>query len=307
MNLESFKEKVKEFLTHLDVEKNLSLHTQRAYESDLNQFCEFWSRIAKKESIPLTVQRVLERFFISLYHKKITNNSIARKISCFQSFEKFLLKQGISLKLHVTRPRIEKKLPIFLSVDEIFYLLDQITEEDFPSRKPYRDKAIFELLYATGMRCSELVAIKLMDIDFKEKTIRILGKGKKERFVLFGSKAQQRLESYLTIERTPTSNSDEYLFLNSRNEQLTPRSVQRIVALFRQFLKLNKAITPHKLRHSFATHLLNQGTDLRVVQELLGHATLASTEKYTHVSLERLSEICDSLHPIMTLSLKKDE
>jgi len=307
MNLHLFKEKLEEFLVYLDVERNLSLHTQRAYKSDLEQFYEFWHRISKQEKNSLTAERALERFFISLYHKKITNNSIARKISCFQSFEKFLAKQNITLKLNLYRPRIEQKLPIFLSVDEIFYLLDDISEEKLPTRKPYRDKAIFELLYATGIRCSELVSIKLYDIDFAQKTIRILGKGKKERFVLFGSQAQKRVEAYLQTERPKPADTKEHLFLNSRNEQLTSRTVQRIIAMFRQFLTLGKAITPHKLRHSFATHLLNQGTDLRIVQELLGHTTLASTEKYTHVSLERLAQICDTLHPIKSLQKNKHD
>ena len=281
MNPQLFKKKLEEFLMHIDVEKNFSQHTHRAYESDLVQFYKFWHRISKKNHVSLGMKRALERFFIFLYHKKITNNSIARKISCFQSFEKFLTKQGIVLKLNLTRPRIGQKLPICLSVNEIFYLLDDVNEEKLPTRKPYRDKAIFELLYATGIRCSEIVNIKLYDIDFSQKTIRILGKGKKERFVLFGTQAQKQLETYLNIERSKSSSLDEYLFLNLQNEQLTSRSIQRIIAMFRQFLKLKKTITPHKLRHSFATHLLGQGADLRIVQELLGHTTLASTEKYT--------------------------
>lgn len=245
MKLALFKEKIEEFITHLEVEKNLSLHTQRAYSSDLEQFYTFWKHITDKEpdsNAKPTINRALERFFVALYHKKITNASIARKISSLQSFEKFVSKQGIALSLNLSRPRIEQKLPTFLSVDEIFYLLDTIKEDDLPTNKPFRDKAIFELLYATGIRCSELIMIKLCDIDITQKTIRVFGKGKKERFVLFGSQAQKRLEDYLKTERPTPVNPQEYLFLNARHEHLTARSIQRIIAMFRQFLTTKKIL-----------------------------------------------------------------
>ena len=207
---------------------------------------------------------------------------------------------GIVLKLKLNRPRLDKKLPIYLSVDEVFYLLDAVTDEQLPTKKPARDKAIFELLYATGIRCSELVAIQFKDLDMNNKTIRILGKGKKERIVLFGQKAQTRIIEYLERERPKYAYAHEHLFVSNRLEALTPRTVQRIFEMFRSFLKFEKHITPHKIRHSFATHLLNQGADLRVVQELLGHKSLASTEKYTHVSLEDLTKLCDTIHPFNT-------
>ena len=161
-----------------------------------------------------------------------------------------------------------------------------------------RDKAILELLYATGIRCSELVNICFNDINLEEKTIRIFGKGRKERIVLFGNKAKKQLVRYITAERETVAHKDEAVFLNFRGGQLSSRSVQRIIEMFRKFLQLERPITPHKLRHSFATHLLNQGADLRMVQELLGHQTLASTEKYTHVSLQVLSKMCDEVHPM---------
>lgn len=302
MQFKEFQEKKSEFLAYIDVEKNLAANTLRAYQIDLAQLEKFWKSVLTRDKVDLGFRTTLERFFVSLYHKKIDKSSIARKISCFQSFEKFLQKSGIDVALHLARPRLDKKLPIYLSIDEIFYLLDTIKPEDLPTQSPYRDKAIFELLYATGIRCSELVAIRLINIDFHNKTIKIKGKGRKERYALFGQKAHDMLMQYVSHERPRIESCDEFLFLNFRYKPLTTRSIQRIITMFKSFLKIKRALTPHKLRHSFATHLLNQGVDLRIVQELLGHKTLASTEKYTHVSLQELTDLCDTKHPFHTLT-----
>jgi integrase/recombinase XerC len=301
MTLEEFKKSIREFTIHLQVERNLSDHTVRAYQSDLSQFISFWEQLTEKEKQLLTLRQIIERYLVSLFYRKIDKSSIARKFSCFKSFEKFLIPQGINLELKLKRPRLDKKLPIYLSMNEISHLLDGIKDQDLPSRFPVRDKAILELLYATGVRCSELVNIRFCDLDLQQRTIRIKGKGKKERIVLFGQKAGRKLAEYLEQERMHTQNQDEYLFLNYRHEQLTTRSIQRVIEMFRTFLKIERPITPHKIRHSFATHMLNQGVDLRVVQELLGHKTLTSTEKYTHVSLDDLAKMCDTIHPINSL------
>jgi len=298
MTLEMLKEYVESFVEYLRVERNLALNTQKAYRGDLQLFTTFWEHMDKEEQKYLTPRQVIERYLVSLFYKKIDKSSIARKFSCFKSFERFLKKEGINLELKLARPRLDKKLPIYLSVDEIFHLLDTVKNSDLPSRHPIRDKAILELMYATGVRCSELVNIKLCDIDAANKTIRIIGKGNKERLVLFGQKAVDQIEEYLEKERPKPQSPTEFLFLNYRGEQITCRSVQRIFEMFRKFLKLERKITPHKIRHSFATHMLNQGADLRIVQELLGHKTLASTEKYTHVSLEDLARMCDTVHPL---------
>lgn len=300
MNKTLFAEKMQEFLTHLIVERNLSRHTVRAYESDLQHLLDFWQTFEDHEQTSCPPQRIVERYLVSLYHRKINKASIARKLSCISSFAKFLSHQGITLNLHISRPRPDKKLPMYLSVNEINHLLDNLKPEDLPTQYPCRDMAILELLYATGIRCSELVAICMRHINLQEQTITIIGKGNKERIALFGTKAKEKLMLYLTKERSPVKNLAEYLFLNYRNEPLTTRSVQRICAMFRPFLPTQRPLTPHKIRHSFATHLLNQGVDVRVVQEFLGHATLASTEKYTHVSLEDLTRMCDTKHPMST-------
>lgn len=305
MHKKEFEKYKDDFLSYIEVEKNLSHNTQRSYKSDLDLFLEFWERISKTESTDIAFRRAIERYFVHLFHKKIDKASVARKISCFKSFELFLHSLGIPLKLKLKRPRLEKKLPVYLSIDEIFYLLDSIKDEDLPTKRPSRDRAIFELLYATGIRCSELCSIEMRDIDMEEKVIRIAGKGRKERFVLFGSKAKERIEKYLKEERPRITTQRDRLFVNQRNTPLNPRTVQRIIHMFRQFLKGNKSITPHKLRHSFATHLLQQGVDLRVVQELLGHETLSSTEKYTHVSVTELADMYDSIHPLNALKKLK--
>lgn len=303
-DLNVFNEKTKQFLDYLQIERQLSIHTIRSYKSDLEGFINFCTATLKTEKSPLSLRQIIERYLMSLYHKKIKKSSIARKFSCFQSFSKFVSTQGIELHLQIKRPRLDKKLPIYLSVDEIFHLLDTISEKELPTKFPLRDKAIFELLYATGIRCAELVNIRIGDIQFSQKTIRIQGKGKRERIVLFGEKAYKKVTAYLEKERPIYQQEREHLFLNYRHEPITTRSIQRIFEMFRKFLKIHRPITPHKIRHSFATHLLQQGADLRVVQELLGHKTISSTEKYTHVSLEDLSTLCDTIHPIKNIIKK---
>ena len=305
MEREVFCQNVETFITYLKVERNLSDNTVRAYRADLSLFVAFWEKLSPAEQKTVTLRQIIERYLVSLYYKKIDKSSIARKFSCFQSFSKYLSAQGIKLNLDLKRPRLDKKLPVFLSIEEIRHLLDGVPDEKLPTPYPIRNKAIFELLYATGIRCSELVKIRLCDIDTYNKTIRIQGKGQKERIVLFGKKAYKRLLAYLETERPETRSSDEPLFMNRKQQALTSRSVQRVLEMFRPFLKVDRPLTPHKLRHSFATHLLNQGADLRVVQELPGHRSLSSTEKYTHVSLEKLTEMCNTIHPVNAILSKR--
>lgn len=305
MNYNDFVKYGADFLVYAHVEKNLSHNTIRSYKSDLSRFSNFWQRINDTEGAEVLMKRAFERYFLALFHEEFDKSSVARKVSCFTSFEDYMRTLGVSLALNLKRPHIDKKLPVYLTVDEIFYLLDTIKNEQLPTKRPYRDKAVFELLYATGMRCSELCSIEMHDIDLENKVIKIYGKGRKERLALFGSKAKERLEQYLKYERRRVVDYTEKLFVNSQGEPLTPRTIQRIILMFRRFLKGNKLVTPHKIRHSFATHLLNSGADLRVVQELLGHQTLASTEKYTHVTGTRLAEIYDTMHPLSVMKKLK--
>lgn len=302
MELTQFKQAVNDFCTFVQVEKNLSTHTLRAYQSDLGQLVEFWQTAStEKKPVPDGFEAIVRRYVLALFYKKLTKSSLARKLSCLRSLQKYLKAQGIELKGNFKSPRQEKKLPAVLSVDEIFYLLDSVASSDLPTKFPCRDRALFELLYATGVRCSELISIELNDIDFAAKSIRIMGKGRKARIALFGSKAAEAVQSYLQEERsnlldaqTPT----DRLFLNYNGGPLTTRSVQRVFEMFRSFLKIDAKLTPHKIRHSFATHLLHQGVDLRMVQELLGHETIATTEIYTHVSPTQLARMFDEKHPL---------
>ncbi len=309
MFLAEFKVHSREFITYLDVQRGLSVHTVRSYELDLAQLINFWQSLPQTESSTLELKTAINKFFVHLYHQQIQKSSIARKVSCFKSFEKFCLQQGKQLQLQLTRPKLEKKLPIYLSVEEMLHLLDNVSPSDIGSDHPLRDRAILELLYATGIRCSELVGIKIKDVDVREKTIRILGKGDRERLALFGTNAAVKLQEYLGKEREKQKDGDEFLFINNRGGQLSSRAIQRTLTMFRQFLKIKRPVTPHKIRHTFATHLLNQGVDLRIVQELLGHRSLSSTEKYTHVTMQRLSQLCDRFHPINNIikNTKKDD
>ncbi len=305
VNIKEFIHYCQDFIVYLDVERNIAENTLRAYKSDLKQLQEFWEHINSTANQSFTITHVLDRFFVTLYHKKMEKSSIARKVSCFKSLKHYIQKEGGSLKINIIRPRVEKKLPIYLSIDEIFHLLDQVNDEELPTKKPLRDKAILELLYASGIRCSELVMIKLSDIDLEQKLIRIQGKGRRERMALFGQKAKERLILFLQDERPTPKNPEEYLFVNQQGSHLTSRSVQRILQMFRSFLKIDKHITPHKIRHSFATHLLNQGVDLRAVQELLGHQTISTTQRYTHVTTTQLMNMCDTLHPYNSFDQEK--
>ena len=301
MKLEFFEQKIEEWFVYLEVERGISSNTLRAYRSDLSQFVSFWGQIEQKEpQISESINRIVKRYVVSLFYKKISKASLARKISCLRSLQQYLKTQDIRIKIDCKLPRVERKLPVVLTVDEIFYLLDKVENEKLPTKFPYRDKALFELIYATGARCAEITNIKTQDIDFADKNIRILGKGKKERIVLFGEKAKLALEKYLKNERGALARGkdEDYLFLNYSGKQLASRAVQRVFEMFRKLLKVDRNLTPHKLRHSFATHLLNQGVDLRIIKELLGHSSLSTTEIYTHVSSAELAKMCDEKHPL---------
>jgi len=291
-------QKKEEFLVYVQVERNLTDNTYRSYSSDLHQFFTFWNEHNQVKQQDVSIKTALEHFFVSHFYKKTQKSSIARKISCFTSFERFLKSNGININLQLTRPKVEKKLPTYLTVQEISYLLDTVKEKDLPSHRPIRDKAIFEIFYATGIRCGELTQIKLEDVNFEEKTILIRGKGRKQRYVLFGEKAKRKLLEYIHKERYLNDRASKTLFLNPQGYSLTNRTIQLIIAMFSKFLTIKKQLTPHKIRHSFATHLLNAGLDLRALQELLGHASLSSTEKYTHVTTKDLQTMYNTIHPI---------
>lgn len=294
--------KKEEFLTHLNIERNVALNTYKSYQYDLNQFFRFWEKLnhQQQQSFEYNIQDSVAKFFLHLYNLKVQKSSIARKVACFQSFVRYLHNCNILINLKLTAPRMSKKLPSYLTKEEIIYILDTMPDTVFNSKRPIRDRAMLETLYATGVRCSELTNIKIKDVNFDHKTILIKGKGNKERIVLFGNKAKNILLAYLQKERTKDTQNKttEYLFINPSSSKVTDRSLQKTLHDLTPHLPFKKIITPHKLRHSFATHLLNSGMNLRALQELLGHASLATTERYTHVTSKDLKELYHNINPM---------
>ena len=282
-----------DFEKFLKYERNYSDHTIRAYLTDLEEFYSFLeSREMKMENLR---SRDLNLYLLSLYNKN-SKSTVSRKLTTLRSFFTFLVKREIiksnPAKL-IPLPKKEKKLPVFLSVDEAFQLVQAGNEEKVLVK---RDKAILELLYSSGLRVSELSNIKILDIDRSQKIIKVSGKGNKERIVPYGSKADEALTRYLR-SRSELDPKEDYLFLNNRGIRLSSRSIERTVKKYALLSGISKKISPHSLRHTFATHLLGSGADLRSIQELLGHSSLSTTQKYTHASVEELMKIYDKTHP----------
>jgi len=290
----------KDWLKHLTYEKNVSPHTLRCYGRDVEEFIRFLrgEELSRREEglPPLKVDHLLIRAFMDLLYRKGNQKvTVARKLSSLRSFFNFLCRQGVweeNPASLVSTPKLPKKLPSFLTVEQTFRLLDAPFPDTVLGR---RDKAILELIYATGMRVSELVSLDVGDVDLRTRTLRAKGKGRKERLLPFGSKAARALEDYLAVRATIAREGP--LFLSSRGLRIYPRSVQRIVDKYITQASLQLHISPHSLRHSFATHLLNAGADLRSIQELLGHSSLSTTQKYTHLTTERLKEVYRKSHP----------
>ena len=288
---------IAEFLAFLKHEKNASPHTIAAYERDLRQVAAYLKEREVRWDKAGNV--ILRGFLAELHEKKRRKSTVGRKLAALRSFYDFCLrKKWIAenpAKILAT-PRQEKRVPSFLSEDETTELLDLPR-----STEPLdiRDKAILELFYATGIRVSELVGIEPADIHFSERLVRVRGKGKKERIVPFGTKAREALEAYRRVRPGLATGGDggEAFFLNYRGGRLTTRSVQRMVHKYIRRTAVARKISPHSLRHSFASHLLGRGADLRVIQELLGHASLATTQKYTHVDLQQLLTVYKKSHP----------
>lgn len=287
------------FLQRLEGERNFSVHTVRAYRIDLDEFLFF----AAKQNCtkPEEVTHILMRSFLAhLRERGISKSSIARKLAALRSFFRFLCKQAI-LKtnpiLSVRTPKREKRLPHVLSTAEIGRLLDAPEGDD---EAALRDRAILETLYSTGMRVGELVSLSVHEIDLGAEVVKVMGKRRKERLCPLGSYALKALLTYMEargVGRMDVPRCRQPLFCNLRGGRLTQRSVARMLQLRLIQANLSSRTTPHTLRHSFATHLLDRGADLRSVQELLGHASLSSTQIYTHLSAERLKAIYEKAHP----------
>jgi len=282
------------FLQHLTVERNLSPRTLDAYRRDLAALTAFLAA-AGHTGGPAAVTPVLLRRYLAQQQRRCSRSSIARHLSAIRTFYRYLLREGVvdaSPAEVVATPKREQTLPTVFSVDEVTALLDR---SPAATELQQRDRAIWELLYSSGLRISELTGLDCAALDLAEGTVRVLGKGSKERLVPVGGKACQALADYLA--QRPAASADAPLFVNRRGGRLTPRSVQRLLKAALLRAGVLRDATPHALRHSFATHLLDGGADLRSIQELLGHASLATTQRYTKVSVMHLMEVYDRAHP----------
>ncbi len=303
-------ETIERFLTALAVEKGYSAHTCRAYRADLEAFARIAT--AAEPGAEKPAQGIPERFdprrvdnltvrgYLATLYRKNSKATIARKLSAVRSYFRYLLRQGLvedNPAEAVLTPKQEKKIPHYLTVDDVFRLLDQVQEDTLLGR---RNRAIFETLYTAGTRVSELAGLDTTDVNLDEGIIRVHGKGNKERVLPIGGKAAAAIRAYrdrLYRETGVAPDAGGALFLNRRKGRLTARSIARILDKLVRQCGLLVPVSPHTLRHTFATHLLDAGADLRTVQELLGHESLSTTQKYTHVSIDRLLETYDKAHP----------
>jgi len=280
------------FLTYLEIERNVSGHTLLNYRIDLKQMRDFLSGKDMQRIDRLDIRKYLAH----LKGKNLQKRSVARKLSTLRSFFKFLIRDGY-LKSNplagISSPKREKRLPIFLDVDKVARLLETPDPKHFLG---LRDRAILETLYSTGMRVSELAGLSLNRVDFIAGTVKVYGKGKKERLLPIGDRALRVIRDYLDKQTTPKKDT-RALFLGRNNNRLTDEGVRKLVSKYIQKASLKEKISPHTLRHSFATHLLDKGADLRSVQELLGHASLSTTQIYTHITTERLKSVYNKAHP----------
>ena len=299
-------EYLQQFLQHLRYERNVSQHTLRNYSSDLEQFREHLFRIDRRADVSVSDidHLTIREWMAELHADNRKKTSIARKLASLRTFFQFLVREGVlennPAKL-VATPRVERKLPNHLSMEDAVRFIET---PDLNTDLGKRDRAILEFLYATGMRVGELVNLNLKDIDFREKLVRVTGKRKKQRILPFGEPSLQAIMYYLNETRPtflnncpPAERDEQAVFLNYQGTRITTRSVGRMVDKYIKLCADIHDISPHSLRHSFATHLLDSGADLRDIQELLGHARLSTTQIYTQVSMEKLIEVYDKAHP----------
>jgi len=289
---------IEAFIDSLVVEKGYSENTCRAYRADLKEFAAFVH--APENSPTERLDALTIRKYLGISHRKNKKSTTARKLSAIRSFFRYLVKHGLlehNPTDSVLTPKQEHPIPAYLSVDDMFRLIDSIHTDTLLGS---RNRAIFETLYSCGLRVSEVAGLNVSDVDLNTGMVKVLGKGAKQRLVPVGEKAVAAIQAYrrrLKKEKKISDRKDGALFLNRNLGRLTTRSIARILDRLVLECSLRMPISPHVLRHSFATHLLDGGADLRAVQELLGHKSLSTTQKYTHVSIDRLMETYDKAHP----------
>jgi integrase/recombinase XerC len=309
---------IEKFLQYLQVVRNASPHTIRSYRADLEQFRAYMSPPGAPEVQLRDVDhRMIREFLGHLHDRHLQKRSMARKLASLRSLFKFCSREGMvkdNPARLVATPKLPIRIPSVLSAEEMNGFLDQLAsgKGNRPQRSSkygrepglllQRDRAILELLYGSGLRVSELTGLNLADVDRKEQMLRVLGKGNKERIVPYGSKAEQALATYeplraKLLREAGGRGQPQAVFVNRDGRRLGVRSVGRIVKKYVRLMNVNWELHPHSLRHAFATHLLADGADLRAIQELLGHASLSTTQRYTHASIRQLMEVYDKAHP----------
>jgi integrase/recombinase XerC len=284
------------FLRHLERERNASRHTIRAYGDDLNQLSDYLEGVLGRAPRPGDVDHVLIRGFLAELHRRgLKKTSSARKLAGLRTFFRYLCREGVLDKnpaRALQSPRLEKRIPTPLDEAQVDELLDVPGDH----AAAVRARAILELLYATGIRCAELVGLDVGEVDLEARMVRVLGKGNKERIVPFGTRARTALRAWLRTRGGLRPKTDA-VFVNLRGGRLSDRGVRALVGRRVREVSLTRRCSPHTLRHSFATHLLARGADLRAIQELLGHASLSTTQRYTHVDTRQLLEVYKKTHP----------
>lgn len=283
---------IEKFIRYLEIEKDYSKHTVLNYKLDLEDFSKFLGALAVENVDYLT----LRKYLAVLKEKNMLPRTLGRHLSALRSFFKFLTRENY-IKANpissLSSPKLDKHLPQFLTEEEVVKLIGSVVPKDEKDELKFRDRALLETFYSTGMRISEVVGLNIDDIDFISCVVKVRGKGKKERLVPIGDHAVRAIRQYLD-KRKKESNA---LFLNKNGLKITDRGVRGIVDKYLHMASIREGVSPHTLRHSFATHLLNRGADLRSVQELLGHANLSTTQIYTHLTTERLKSVYDKAHP----------
>jgi len=283
---------IEKFIRYLEIEKNYSPHTILNYKLDLDDFKKFCGGVELEKIDYL----YLRKYLAVLKEKNLGNRSVGRHLSALRSFFRFLTRENY-LKtnpiLMLSSPKLDKHLPLFMTEAEVAQLIESAFAKDDKDERTLRDRAILETFYSSGLRISELVAMDSSNVDFISGIIKVMGKGKKERIVPLGDIAIRALRRYLEGRKKKS----DIIFLNKNGKRITTRGVRDIVCKYLKIAGMNRGISPHTLRHSFATHLLNRGADLRTVQELLGHANLSTTQIYTHLTTDKLKSVYNKAHP----------
>ena len=290
---------IESFMLTLEKERNFSLHTIKAYKNDLNRFNYFLDNTLSRKKLTKINRNDIRKFLAEEYNNGYSSKTVARRLATIKSYFKYLVKTELiqeNISIHINSPKVPKKLPNFVDKN----LIDTLMKT--PSLDTHigiRDRAVLELFYSTGMRLSELVNMNIGDFEINKKLIRVIGKGNKERMIPYGRTAESAIKNYLKIRNLSLKPAfaNKPLFVNSSEKRISKRTIQRRMNNYIKLVADGKRIGPHLLRHTFATHLLDNGADIRAVKDLLGHSSLSSTQIYTHVSIEKLKKDYTQAHP----------